>query len=479
MWRNLYSHKFLGATIAIFLICIIALVSFEEPLLLIIPFAVLIIPFLIQQAVFRTENLFWLLLITLPLSTEVNFTPSLGMDLPDELLMMLLTGFVMIKWICNKNFISIDIYKTRLFSFLSLHILWIFVTCIYSVDAALSFKYFLAKTWFIIPFVFLPQLFLNNKENIRKALFCLIIPMMFVVIQSLVRHGIYNFSFEGVKDVLYPFFRNHVNYSAFLACCIPILWYADKFATGKWKGNIKIALWLSIIALFFAYSRGAWLALLMGIVTVFVIKRKLMLQSLLAACIIISVSVAWLITDNNYLRFRPNYEQTIFHKNFSEHLGATVEMKDLSNAERFYRWIAGARMFADKPVTGFGPNTFYSNYRFYTVEQFRTYVSGNPEHSSVHNYFLLLALEQGLPGMIIFMLLLSFMLLQAQKLYHAIVDTFYKIAALLIGVILVMITVVNSMSDMIETDKIGSLFWLCFGILIILSKKSKERIFPD
>ena len=38
-----------------------------------------------------------------------------------------------------------------------------------------------------------------------------------------------------------------------------------------------------------------------------------------------------------------------------------------------------------------------------------------------------------------------------------------------------MIGVINFMSDMIETDKIGSLFWLCLGMIVLLEEKSKEE----
>ncbi len=45
---------------------------------------------------------------------------------------------------------------------------------------------------------------------------------------------------------------------------------------------------------------------------------------------------------------------------------------------------------------------------------------------------------------------------------------FYKQVALAAAIILVMIGVVNFLSDLIETDKIGSLFWLCLGMIFIL-----------
>jgi O-antigen ligase len=131
-------------------------------------------------------------------------------------------------------------------------------------------------------------------------------------------------------------------------------------------------------------------------------------------------------------------------------------------------------MAAEKPLTGFGPNTFYNNYRSYTEFPFKTWVSNNPEHSSVHNYFLLTSLEQGIPGLVFFCLLYFGMIIYSQRLYHTIKDIFYQQVAITIGVILVMIGALIFMSDLIETDKIGSLFWLCLGVLIVLSEKSKS-----
>ncbi len=132
-------------------------------------------------------------------------------------------------------------------------------------------------------------------------------------------------------------------------------------------------------------------------------------------------------------------------------------------------------MIAERAMTGFGPNNFYNSYKPYTVAPFRTWVSNNPEHSIVHNYFLLTLLEQGIPGLVLFCMLYFGMILFSQKLYHALNDKFYKIVSLIIGVVLIMIGVLIFMSDLIETDKIGSLFWLCLGMLVVLFEKQKKE----
>jgi O-antigen ligase len=67
------------------------------------------------------------------------------------------------------------------------------------------------------------------------------------------------------------------------------------------------------------------------------------------------------------------------------------------------------------------------------------------------------------------------MLLHTQRLYHQFQSRFYRMVALTVGIVLIMIGVINCISDMIETDKIGSLFWLCLGMIVLLDSKSREE----
>ncbi|MES2372162.1 MAG: O-antigen ligase family protein [Bacteroidota bacterium] len=425
----------------------------------------------------KPEKLFWLLLIVLPVSTELNLTPQLGFDFPDELLLVLLTAIVLVKMIHQPQWFPWSLKLHPLFMWLMSWLCWILVTCVYSAEPLLSVKYLLAKTWYIIPFVVLPQVLLTSQSRIQKLALCLLIPMLFVVIQTLARHALYQFSFENVKKTLAPFFRNHVNYSSMLVCLLPVAWCVWKLTPAdhpkrKW---IVCGLMIGFVGLFFAYSRGAWIALVLGFSAIWVIHKKLMGVMVMLAITAVVVSTTWLVTDKKYMEFAPDHDRTVFHTNFNEHMRATVEMKDVSTAERFYRWIAGARMLADKPVTGFGPNTFYPHYKPYTVGRFETWVSDNKEHSTVHNYFILTALEQGVIGVVLFCVLYFGMLLRAQKLYHQLQSRLYRTVALTVAIVLVMIGVINSLSDMIETDKIGSLFWLCFGMIVLLDTKLKEE----
>ena len=470
-------HKNPILSLFIFLLSGVMAIVCQDPFFMLIPFAWVLFPFVFEWLVVYPEKLFWLLLIVLPLSTELNITPQLGLDFPDEVLLVLLTGITIVLFIHQPKLFPDTVKQHPLFMVLVMYIVWLLISCYYSEEPILSVKYLLAKTWYIVPFVILPQVILTSQSRIQKLAICLLMPMLLVVIQTLIRYSFYQFSFEKVQKALAPFFRNHVNYSSMLVCLLPVGWCVWKLTPADQPKRtwILYGLLIGLTGLVFAYSRGAWMALLLGILAVWMIRKKLMGWMVFAAIAAVTISTIWLVTDKNYFRFAPDHDRTIFHTDFSEHMQATVNMKDVSTAERFYRWIAGVRMFADKPVTGFGPNTFYLHYKPYTVNRFETWVSDNKEHSTVHNYFILIALEQGVVGLILFCILYFGMLLHIQKLYHRFQSRFYRMVALTAGVVLIMIGVINSMSDMIETDKIGSLFWLCLGMVILLEGKSKEE----
>jgi len=441
-----------------------------------IPFLWMLLPGIIQLITIHTGSLYWLLLIMLPLSTELNITDSLGMDFPDELLLMIITGAALLKMM-QQPLLFYPVFRSPILLLIVLHLCWIAFSAMLSTEPLLSVKFLLAKIWYIVPLVLITPLLLRNMQHYGWLAICLLIPMLLVIVQTLVRHGFYGFEFATINKTVGPFFRNHVNYSAMLVCLLPAGWAAWHFTspTNAYRKWIAAGLCIALAGLIMAYSRGAWLALLTAPLAVWLFRKKQMGSFLMAAIAGTGLLLAALVNNNYYLRFAPDHDRTIFHTNLKEHLGATITFKDVSNAERFHRWVAGIRMTAERPLTGFGPNSFYNQYRPYTVAAFRTWVSNNPEHSTVHNYFLLTVIEQGVPGLVILLLLWTALLLSAQKLYHAFQSRFYRTIALITGVVLCMITVINLTSDMIETDKIGGLFWLCAGIMISLQLKLKEE----
>jgi O-antigen ligase len=73
-------RRLFWAYTAIVLCCVAGAVAFQFPLLLVLPFGILVV----FQAIVDYSKIFYVLLATLPMSMEFNFTPSLGSDLPSE-----------------------------------------------------------------------------------------------------------------------------------------------------------------------------------------------------------------------------------------------------------------------------------------------------------------------------------------------------------------------------------------------------------
>jgi len=122
-------------------------------------------------------------------------------------------------------------------------------------------------------------------------------------------------------------------------------------------------------------------------------------------------------------------------------------------------------MFQEKPIAGFGPGTFYPNYKSYTISLFKTYVSQNPERSTVHNYYFLVLIEQGIIGFLLFMAMLLYALIRGQFLYHRL-EGFEKQFVLAAMICLIMISTINLINDMIESLKVGSFFFISLSFIV-------------
>ena len=458
----------IGAIVVLIATAIAAVLM--EPVLLLIPFFLFGLIYLVQTPVI----LFYILLFTIPWSVEYNFPSGLGTDLPDEPLMLFTSFAAIILFIVQ--FKSFNKTKINALSFLLLmHFFWMISTVITSTHFILSAKYFLAKSWYLLAFFVMPVFLWRDKQVLKRSAVILFLSMLLVTIVGLVRHANLGFTFANINKAVFPFFRNHVNYSALLVFMIPI---QVVFWHGSGRKAIKQLLLLSLLitltALYFSFARGAWLALMVGIFAWYLFKHGWLLKSFIITVLLVIISVFWLKQNNRYLQFAHNYQHTIFHEDFNQHLSATYQLKDMSTAERFYRWIAGIRMIDDSWQTGFGPTTFYEHYKSYTVPAFKTWVSQNKEHSTVHNYFLLLVVEQGAVSLLLFLLLIGTAFGYAQNIYKRTTDVFWKHCVTAIAIILVMQCIVNFLSDLIETDKVGSVFYMCLAALVIADFKTRE-----
>ncbi|HET9824818.1 MAG TPA: hypothetical protein VFP87_05760, partial [Chitinophagaceae bacterium] len=235
------------------------------------PFGLLLAYFGWQQPQF----IFFLLIFSLPWSFEYNINSSLGTDLPDEPFMWLATAlFIAYAFFYPEKILSG--WRHPLVFLLLLHLGWIVVTVFLSTDWVLSSKFFMAKGWYVIAFVLWPLLLFKNKKVIQFTALLVLLSMVLVTIICLYRHSLTGFRFATINDAVHPFFRNHVNYSAMLVCTVPLL-VAVYQLNRTYRLWIFVAMGIVLAALFFSYARGAWLALIVGLVAYWLVSSRRLL----------------------------------------------------------------------------------------------------------------------------------------------------------------------------------------------------------
>ncbi len=457
------------------IICFSAGIYTENYTLGILPFVLLFTTLTILN--FRL--VFFILLLTIPVSVE-TYIGSFGTDLPSEPILILLTGSILLYFLLKPEELNTKSFRHPIVIVLLMMYGWSIFVTFFSTDVILSVKYLLAKSWYLCGFFLLPVLLLRNEKSIRIFFWCLFIPTFGSVLFILIKHATLHFNFDNIQKAVYPVYRNHVNYAVFITMFFPFLFLAKNWYPKHYFRHtvLKYAIPIFIAAIFLSYTRGAWLALIGMPFYILILRFKLTKHILIIAGLSAILFTGYMLYNNNYLKYSPDYEHTIYHDELGEHLTSTFEMEDMSTVERFYRWIAAVKLFKEHPFVGVGPNNFVSNYKQYTVTAYETYISDNDEKSTVHNYFLLLLTEQGLPALLLYIVLIGIVLLTAEKIY-GLSDTENQKYIAVVTLCIVAFLLNNTLSDLVEANKVGSLFLICLGILVNFSTGQIKIAIPE
>lgn len=462
--KSFYAVSFLG------IISCVAAAVLREPFIALIPFAFLFG----YLSIVNYKIIFIGFFALLPFSVEQTLPGGLGTDLPSEPIMWFLTGlcFLLVLW--NARTINQKVFTNSISCVILLHLLWIFITSLMSSFPIISVKFFLAKIWYVVPFFFLPLLILKGDKDYQKIFRYFIYTSIIAVGYVMVNHAATGFSFADINFAVRPIFRNHVNYAAMLVLLVPFIWAMIRIT--KEKKFLGILLFF-LVAVYFTYTRAAYGVIFLCVAMYFVIKWKLLKWFVPLAFVVLAFGLNTMIKGNEYLELAPQYEKTVSHTKFNNLIEATYKMEDISTMERLYRWVAGFHMVKEKPFFGFGPSTFFSNYKRHTVSSFQTYVSDNPEKSGIHNYYLMTLVEQGVFGLIILFVLILLPLFIAQRAYERYKTEnggYWIMAAALSYFATAVMILIN---DLLEADKVGPVFFISASIISFyayLGPKSKQ-----
>jgi len=423
---------------------------------------------LIYLTIVDFRKVFFLLIASIPLSTEIVLPNGFGTDLPSEPLIVGLMLVFLIYLAQPGKRLDIRFLLHPITLLLVAHVGWIYLTTFTSSLWVVSLKFALAKTWYVAVFYFMAGWLLTTEKDIRHLFWTFFYPLLFTVLVVFARHGLDGFTFQSIHKVLHPFYRNHVNYAVSLALFAPLMWLALSWMaphSRKRKIMIGIAAFM-LLAVYLSYTRAAYVALLVAAGGYFVVRWRLTRLAIASALIASVITFSFFAYRNTYLLYAPDYDRTIAHQSFDNLIEATYKMEDISTMERLYRWIAGVYMSREYPLVGFGPGNFLNFYKSYTVNSFQTYVSNNPEQSGIHSYYLMTLVDQGIIGLLLFLALSFYTLIRGEQIYHSISDPPRKRIVMMALLCLIVIHTFLIINDLIEVDKVGSFFFIYTALLV-------------
>lgn len=436
-----------------------------------IPVALLAIYF----AIFQTEKLFLSLAFLTPLSINIEeYTSSFGLFVPTEPLLfglMLLLGAFQIK----KAFVPIEIWCSPLLWSLIIYILWMFLSAITSSHPIVSFKFILARLWFIIPMLYFGTYFFQKKSNRIRFLWLFIVATVMVIVYTLIHHSFYGFGEKEGHWVMSPFFKDHTIYGAIVALILPLA--VGLYLYKKHNPLIQLTLisliLIIVVGLVLSYTRAAWLSVLGSIGIAFVLYYKISWKPIaaLAGVALVLVLIRW---DQIQMELERNkYEHTT--ESFDERLQSAANIStDASNLERINRWSCAIAMFKERPIMGYGPGTYAFEYAPFQRPENLTIISTNfGDMGNAHSEYLGALAETGLIGMLSFMAVVVAIFYTGITLYHRLPKENKDDRIIVLSTIMALSTyfIHAFLNNYLDTDKAAVPIWGICALWLVYEKE--------
>ena len=430
-------------------------------------------------AVLSLERLLLLTLFLTPLSIQISYlTGKAGFDLslPTEPILALLLLVAVFKLIVTREF-SPKLLKHPVTVLVGLYLAWTLVTSLTSTMPEVSFKTLAYRMWFIAGFYLITaQLFVSDRFS-RKYILAYAAGLAVVVIFFLARTGsagLLNQQFA--HSACYPFFKDHTSFGASMAFLIAPL---TIILFRKGESMPKRILLTALIILFaagfiFSYSRAAWVSLIAALALSVILwfKMPVRLLAVAAAGFIVAVifSAGWI-----WQKMDSTTEDS--SANLGQHLRSSSNIStDQSNLERINRWKCALKMFAEKPVFGWGPGTYQFKYGPFQKASDKTIISTDfGDAGNAHSEYLGALSESGLPGALIFIAMTFLILITGIRVWYREKKNFAGYFALAIITGLMTYVIHGIMNSFLDSDKIAALWWGFAAMLVSMDLKVKEK----
>ena len=365
-----------------------------------------------------------------------------------------------------------------LFRWLLLYFLWMGIVAIaFSTEPLISIKFWVSQGAYFVAFGLTGYLWATHRPHtdLLSVYAKWLLPSASLVLLLLVYQHLQLGGKPGIHRLfLEPFMREHTVYGAYSAW-----FFTAALVLFVYRPSVWGAIWVGITgaALVLSYSRGGWLSALgaLGLLGAIELVRRLSPAGrliLLAFTFLSAVSGLLFLIQYNPDVLRLQARRT--GGELSERFVSSFDVRrNLSNLERINRWYAALQMIQERPLQGFGPNTFSIEYSAYQSSLTRTSVSVEMgEVGGAHSEYFTAASELGLPGLLLLLGVYLTTLSVGIRGFWRSQDPTYRWTYALLTFPLMSYYLHGLINNFMDHGHIAALVYLHWGFFLMLERKS-------
>ncbi|MCR4829409.1 MAG: O-antigen ligase family protein [Bacteroidales bacterium] len=403
-----------------------------------------------------------------PFAIDFALLPGMELSMPVEPMMILFTVMFFFRVLVEPSY-DRRILRHPITIVVLAQLVWFVVTSCTSKLPMVSFKYFAARLWFVVPFFFAATHIFHNPKRIRQFFWCYAIALITVVLISTIK-TVGNFSdLQTLHRVMRPFYNDHTAYGCVIALFIPAAFYFIFSRRSRgWARVLYLALFVLLCTgLMFSYSRAAWISVVAAIGVYMAVRMGMKIKWML---VFFGLGVGGFF----YYQSDVLYKLSKNKQDSSYDLAGQVKSisnisTDASNLERLNRWASAMRMFKENPVMGCGPGTYQFLYAGYQRSYQLSVISTNSgNRGNAHSEYIGPLTEQGIPGAAIVLALFMITFATGVRVYRTAADKSVANMALAFTLSLLTYYVHGVFNNFLDTDKLSVPFWGFTAVIVAL-----------
>ncbi|MBR4738944.1 MAG: O-antigen ligase family protein [Bacteroidales bacterium] len=422
----------------------------------------------------RLETGLLLMALLTPFAVNVALLPGMELSMPVEPMMILFSFFFLFRVLVAHNY-DLRILRHPVTLLLLASLAWWVVTSCTSRMPWVSFKYFIARLWFVIPFYFAAVQIFRNRERIAQFYWAYAIGLGIVILIATSK-TLGNFSdLQTLHRVMRPFYNDHTAYGCAIALLLPAS--VHFIFGGHWKGWQRVLTLLLFallcVGLFFSYCRAAWISV-MAALGIYVLIRLGMKVKWMVLFFGLAVGAFFVYQSDVLYKLGKNHQDSSY--TLADQVKSISNIStDASNLERLNRWASAMRLWNESPVVGVGPGTYQFLYGSYQKSYQLSTISTNAgDLGNAHSEYIGPMTEQGLPGVLLVAALFLTTFATGVRVYRTAKDPAVGRMALAFTLSLLTYYVHGVFNNFLDTDKLSVPFWAFTAVVVALDLYSEK-----